>query len=351
MPPSGERDSSEQTNSTGVAGEPILPPVVLAGQAQTSPVTAEPASSKRKALLLIAGAAVILAGASVYGWWTTQQLTPDKVFTAALGKLLSTKTITQTATSRTVNGTLTFDDSNLKDPKVTMTATARDSGLEFKLNGYGSLKNGYLKYSSFGSAAIDNVLSGLVGKWVQVRTNGQLASNADASTAELADPRYLLFGDLMVGNFSTKDRQDLLQFITANKIYTYDLKHVTVGTLAGKRVYAYSITENIPKLKALNKKVAGIVGIPVADIQSALDDLGTAGTTKVYIAVDSKEIVKYTTVQDGETISGAYTDYDTTSLPQEPKADMTWAQFQQKESDLEGTGGSSTNTDITPQQV
>ncbi|HSX31231.1 MAG TPA: hypothetical protein VLE99_04905 [Candidatus Saccharimonadales bacterium] len=273
---------------------------------------------------------LVLAGAGAY-WWVKQQTTPDKVFHAAITKLLSTTSITQSVGDANNMGVVSYNLSNLKDPHVSVSLSIKAPGETIKLSGYGTLQNDYVKYNSFGDPTSDRALSGIVNKWVQMRTNGTLATGADPSIEDLTSPRYLAFGDIMIGNFSAAQRQQILQFIQTNNIYSYNAKKVTTATVNGKKVYVYPITENIAKLKELNKKVAPMMGLSTSDIQDVLDTLGTSGNPKLYITVGSKEIVKYTLQESGATATGSYTDYGSTTLPSEPTGAMSWTEFEQKQ--------------------
>lgn len=317
-----------------------VPPSPL-NQDVVSPVS--PRSNSKVLLVSLTAVFVVALGASL--WWQNHQATPEEVFTGALSKLMSTKTVTQSTSGSDISEAFTYDGSDVKNPKVSINVALKSSGLTNKVSGYGTLKNGYMKYTSFGSSAIDDKVPTLVNKWIQLRKDGTVLKGVDAESEGLVDPRVLAYGDLMMGNFSASDRDKLVHYITANKVYKYDAKHVTTSTVNGAKVYVYPVTENIPKLKELNKKVAAIMGVSDADIKTALDQLGSSGTTKLYIDMHNKQIVKYTTTQDGETVTGAYTDYDTTSLPTEPKADMTWDEFMQEESKVLTMLGASTNAD------
>lgn len=363
MPPNDPSGSADQNNDQKSTNAPVeaslnsqttpdggaTAPESTTGSPALSPVQPAPDGGKNKKVALVAVAVVLLAvaGAGLW-WWNAQRNTPDKVFTSALSKLLSTKTITQSATQEGATGTVAYDIADIKNPKLSVAFTQKDSGMTIRMSGYGTLQNDYVKYTSFGSAMVDNALDGMVDKWVQLRVDGKMADGVDADMVSLADPRYMLFGDLIMGNFSASDRQKFLNYIAANKVYNYDPKKVVTETVHGKTVYVYSMTENVPKLKELNKQAAKLSGIQVADIQPALDDLGKIGTTKVYIDVSTKEIVQYTTTDDGVAVSGSYTEYDTTSLPQEPKADLSWAQFQQKQADISSLFGGDTTDNTTP---
>lgn len=346
-----DQSGSVESNSPSVESEnniPLQPGLMGAevppselNQDAVSPVS--PRRSSKVLLISLAGVFVVALGTSL--WWQNHQASPQEVFTGALTKLMSTKTVTQSTSGSNISESFAYDGSNIKNPKVNISVALKSSGLTNKLSGYGTLRNGYMKYTSFGSPAIDDKVPSLVNKWIQLRKDGVVLKDVDAESEGMVDPRVLAYGDLMVGNFSANDRQKLLDYITANKIYGYDVKHVTTSIVHGSKVYVYPVTENVSKLKELNKKVAAIMGVSDSDIKTALDQLGTSGTTKLYVDIHSKQIVKYTTTQDGETVTGAYTDYDTTSLPAEPKADMTWDEFMQEESKVLTMLGTGTNAD------
>ena len=364
MSPEEKSDVPEQSTPIGPAqseNNVRMKPELIGAEAPSSsldqavsPVSTPPKRRSQIIVMSVVVAALLVASGS-FMWQQAHKPKPAEVFTGALTELMSSKTVTQSAGSSSLSQSVAYDTTNLKDPKVFVNVALKSNGLTNKLSGYGTLKNQYLKYTSFGSSAIDAKVPTLVNKWIQMRKDGKVLTDVDGESVGLVDPRVLMYGDLVTGNFSASDRQKLLSYIMANKVYKYDVKHVTTSTVNGDKVYVYPVTENIPKLKELNRKVAVIMGLSPADIKAALDNLGTAGTTKLYINMNNKQVVKYTTSQDGQNITGAYTDYDTTSLPAEPKADMTWDEFVQEESKVltglgSGASAASTGTDNSAQQ-
>lgn len=332
-------DSTQPVPVPGTTASPVDNPNLVL------PPPAVPGSPRRKRLLLpVAIVVLIVLAAGGAWWWYAQAHTPSKVFTAALSKLLQTKTVMQTTSDSDTTGAVAFDLTDVKDPKVSMNIAIKADNLTLKVSGYGTLDNNYIKYVSFGNDQADAVYKSIVNKWIQIRADGKLAEGANLNVAPLSDPRYLAFGDIFVGNFSTKDREDILNYIIANKVYAYDANHVTTDKVHGKKVYVYSVTENVPKLKELNKKVAAMMGLQPSDIQTALNGLDTTGTVKLYIDISSKQIVRYAIDEGSSHITGSYTGYNTTSLPQQPKADLTWQQAEQQQADaqsntLSGGGG------------
>jgi hypothetical protein len=322
----------------GMVDTPV-PPVMI-----NQPPVANKMNRKRNILLAVV--IIVLLGLGGIGWqWQNQQNTPEDVFTGAISKLLSTKTITQSTSDGSSSEVINYDASNVKAPIVSVAISLKSSNLTNKLSGYGTLKDSYLKYTSFGSAAIDAKVPTLVNKWIQLRQNGVNLKGVDAVSEDLADPRSIVFGDLMIGNFTASDHQKLLDYIATNKVYKYDSSKVTTATVNGSKAYVYPLTENISKLKELNKKVAALMGIPAADIEPSLAQLTTPSNAKVYVDINTKQIVKYTATQDGVTATGSYSGYNTTSLPAQPKAAMTWEQFMQKQTDaLDSLLGSGTSS-------
>ncbi len=309
-----------------------------------SPVEPVSHESKLHVVAAVSVGIVMLAVISGTWLWMAQRSTPNAVFTAAISKLLDAKTVTQKFSVSSLTGVVAFDASNPTHPLVSSTAMISNSGMTVTVNGYGSLKNDYIKYASLGSPTLDTMFPGMVGTWVQVRTNGKLAHGVDSQLVEFADPRDMAFGDFIIGNFSANDRRILLAYIAKHKVYTYDKNQVGATTMNGSEVYVYTVHENVAQVKALNKKAAAMLHIPVAQIKSILGLVGSASATQLYVDVNSHAIVKYTSVVDGQTIFGSYTNYNTTSLPKKPAGSITWKQFERKQSsspNVLGPGSSS----------
>ncbi|HVS58624.1 MAG TPA: hypothetical protein VHD60_02685 [Candidatus Saccharimonadales bacterium] len=284
---------------------------------------------KLKLLLAIVIVVVVLggAGAGAYMWYK-QQNSPDHIFKVAVSNLFKTKSVTQTAKSSDVNGTVKYDVANIKDPKISAAVTVKSSDVTFDMATYGTLQNSYLKFKSFGNSTLDSYFSDVTNKWVQLRKDGTVPANINTNFSDMADPRVFVFGDFIFGNFSSSQQKTLTDFVVSNNIYKYDSKAVTTTTLDGKKTYVYPITENVSKLKDLNTKAAGYLGLSTADIKTALASVGGNDSVKLYVDASTKEFVKVTLTSDGSPVTNTYTDYDSTTLPSEPSADITWAQLE-----------------------
>lgn len=301
----------------------------MGGAVPAAPVAPSGGKGKMKLILAIVIVVVVLggAGAGAYMWYK-QQNNPNHIFKAAVSNLFKTKSVTQTATSSDVNGAVKFDVTNVKDPKISADVTVKSSDVTFDMSTYGTLQNSYLKFKSFGNSALDNYFSAVTNKWVQLRKDGTVPANVNTNFSDLADPRVFAFGDFIFGNFSSSQQKTLTDFVMANNIYKYDSKAVTTTTLDGHKTYVYPITENVSKLKDLNTKAAGYMGLSDSDIKTALDNLGGNKSVKLYVDASTKEFVKVTLTSDGSPITNTYTDYDATTLPSQPSADITWAQLE-----------------------
>lgn len=94
-------------------------------------------------------------------------------------------------------------------------------------------------------------------RWYQV-------TSTDNNTAVLLDPMSVRLGlnspmgEMPVGNFNETSRQDLMQFIRENNVYS--IKNSDGVTEGGGKMTRYDIDANASQINELNKKIANVTG-------------------------------------------------------------------------------------------
>lgn len=287
--------------------------------------------SKRLVTIIISVILVLGLGAAGARLYMANRPTPQKVFDGSLSTLLSTKSVTQKASSGDTSGTLLYDLNDIKQPKDSFTAEVTMSGIKFNLDGYGSMQNVYINFRKIGVEGTNTPDIPVLNKWIQLRKQGTLDPGVDPSLVQLADPRSVALGQIIFGNFSAGDSKDLLASAKQQPFFKFDPKNVKKETLDGHKVFVYQVTIDKKVLGEYNKKVAKIMGLPDADGEAAAQNVqdGPSEAT-LYIRTDNKQVVKVASKgDDGNPITNVYTDYNNTNLPGEPKGEITYEQFQQ----------------------
>jgi hypothetical protein len=296
----------------------------------TTPVSPKQNSKNLKTILPIAIVLVILVIVGcVMALVLSKSTTPTSAFNDALSNALSTKNLEQTASAAGSSIDIKYNVANIESPVISSAASLDLFGENAALTGYGTFSNSYIKYKTITStegstASLDDILN----KWVQVKTDGKVAANADASLEQLIDPTYNFFGQYIFGNFSASQRSTLTSYIESNDIYKFNAKNVTKTTLNGASVYKYQVTLNTTKLTDLNNKVAAMINLPkndYQDITSVLSDGPSSAT--MYVDTSSKELVKVTATTQGVTETINYKNFNDTTLPSAPQPQLTFAEY------------------------
>lgn len=305
---------------------PYAPVQPTENQPYFSQPSIPPSSQKNKLKLLfvLVAGLVVIGTSGVFAYSSFIAPTPDKAFKNALENALSTKQFTQKLADRMNNATILHDVSNVKDPRVSTKASIGLFGPQkIELEGYGSFKNSYVRFSGSDNPEFINTSDGA---WAQVRNNYVLPDDANLlAFNQVYDPNYTFFGPFIFGNFANNDRETLLRYILDQKVYTYDETKVTVSKLGDIEVYIYPLVIEQDKLKELYKKVAEIVGVDTARITSTLSSVTAIKTASLYISKQNSQLLKFNVEDRG--ISSEYSDIDTTKLPAEPEAKILWKEY------------------------
>lgn len=256
------------------------------------------------------------------------QSSPDGVFKSSLIDALSTSNFKQTSSqsdgSLSVAATISYEASNVTKPKVYTTATIDSHVSIFSFEGYGSVDSTYLKVlkSQIKRSTANNAQAGL-NKWMKVNNRDSIESLVTFSS--LYDPRYLMLGHYISGNFSDAQRKQLVDYALQHKIYNYDPAQVEKKQDAGKDVYVYKVKIDTKALYEYNRKAAEMMKLDASVVKNMLEHEDTTEAT-LTIDIKSKHLTKVVT----NGVTSIYSDWGTTRLPDEPTTKKTFKEFDER---------------------
>ncbi len=337
------------------ARPPAPPPIAPSPPIQPSPVqptpppersplqfTPPPPKKRLGRRLLRWGSVVLLVGLISGGVWLffhaqARQNDPTLAFSDALAASLSSSKLRATITAPDGQSQVQYDFSSLTNPLISNQATIRLAGSEFKLQTYGSTKSSYISYQSVPQSVNRQLSQAVAGAWVQLRAKGIQAPGVSAQLANIADPRYLAFGPVTLGNYAPQTRAQLIKFLQANKVYDYSLQSVTTKTLNGHKVFAYPVKLNIEYLKIAHQSAATSNKFTTPDMQAAITALDSwkGATATFYVTAKTHRLQQIDLSKDDRRATYTYDQYDSASLPGEPQTKLTWQDFARQQWQME----------------
>jgi hypothetical protein len=263
--------------------------------------------SKRSLFFSALAIALLLLGFVCFTLYTNWKNNPDTIFSQSLSNNLSTSLLekqTNIQTSLGISKTIVhFDISNVKNARVAydLSFDNQYTHQSLTMKAYADAKNS-LAGAYTGDIILTSNLAPTLNKWLVLRNNGvtdavyaqALTQPATSYLRAFPDSRLMLFGQVIFGNFSKKDRSEIMAYIMNNHIYSYTAKDVVHSTLNGRQVNIYDTTINTAKLKILNYQAAAIFGINAHELDTSTvgKNLYKVKYAKMYIDVDSKQLLR-----------------------------------------------------------
>lgn len=260
---------------------------------------------------------------------------PDHVLQSALSASL-TATQVQITTNGAAKSQSQLDVSDQHNPTATSTATIILNGQHYGVTTYGTAKNTYTSYTALSSATEAAMINGVKQSWVQLRANGQLPAGVPQVLTNQADPRYLAFGPVLLGNITAKDRSELLAYVLANRVYEFNERAVTKEQLNGQAVLRYPLKMKVGYLKIAMQTIANNEGFgpdEVAAASNALDNLKQSDAA-LYVSKGGHKIVRFAYVKNGQTTTYDY-QWGTGPQGSEPQTHLQWKDFASRQWQLE----------------
>jgi hypothetical protein len=287
--------------------------------------------SKKRLILLVCLLVVLaLIGAGVFA--LKNSASPEQIFNDALANNLQTKSFSETLTTTgdtSLNENIASDTSDIKNPIISITGSETDetSGTA-TIAAYANKKHTYIKFFTFGVSQSQAKALGITDKWVAVENDGKTpTSTANIANSQLPNSIVAVLGNTIVGNFSSTQRQQILDFIHQNKVYSVDFSKASHVTLQGKKAIKYQVKINTGQLKKLNQKVAGMMGVTIDASQLPTED---QNIITLYVDTTTKHMARSVLKHDKSTMTASYSKFNGTSVPAEPTAQMTEEEFSQK---------------------
>lgn len=328
-PQIGPVQTQPQQNYTGGYTQPTMP-APLGDYQNTYQQPYQPPKSGKKIFAVVSTVLllILMTGGAIFALMSTRA-TPDSVFAAAVETSLSTSQVKQTMTTESGDMTILYDVSKAKDPRVSSETKADVFGIKVQMKQYSTLKDSFVSYGEFGKLFTPgSPAAPFKDKWMQPRADGKtVGEDAGGLNSLLLDSYYTLFGDWIFGNFSAADKAELKKIILEEKVYTYDASKVQKKKIGDQEVYAYDIKENADTLLKLNKKVAAIWGVDAEDIADHISTVPKEGKITMSINIKTKQFVQLEAESDGIKVLSRYTDYNNLKLPEQPKVQADYIQF------------------------
>lgn len=336
---------------SGRRPEPVsLPPPSTVTPQPVTPVqptqplqfTPPPAQKSWRRLAVRGGLAALFvlllaAGAIAFFRLQSRQNNPELAFTDALTASLSTPKLQVAYTTGEHKSQVLYDLTNLTNPIVSNQATLQLVGADFEIQTYGTAKDTYLSYRKVPDVINARIATMVRDGWIKLRAHGVLPPNATPQLVNLADPRYLAFGPVIVGNYPLEARTQLVNFMQAHKVYDYRPQAVTTKMLDGRKVFVYPVRLNVAYLKIANQSAATNNKFTPTDMQptvAALDALQGA-TATLYVTAKTHRLQQVELTKDGETSTMTYSHYNDVVMPDEPQTKLAWSDFARLQTQME----------------
>lgn len=281
--------------------------------------------------ILIPLLAILIGGVLAFGAYkfiTTSRHNSqvNNTFEQALANTFSTKSFTKQVVYNQANYTESnYDVSDVRKPKMSAKTFVTAGGVSgFGAEGYSTLENGYVKFSVTNPSDAQKQFAD---KWIQVRKDGKIPLDVDTNVLELYDVRFTPFGLASLGNFSASEQKQLTEYVEKNKVFIYDNSAVKTQRSNAENLYMYPVTAQASRVASLSKKIADIVGYGLApNIANSKANF----KANIWVNSDTKRIVQIETTKNGQPITYNFYNFDKTTLPSEPTAELGWSDYMSK---------------------
>ncbi|MGB4967127.1 MAG: hypothetical protein WBO35_02905 [Candidatus Saccharimonadales bacterium] len=332
VPTSQQTISSETDDliarSTQSAEAPTPPSSVVDDEHLLPSHTAAAAHSFSLSKLLIPLLAVLIGAALAFGAYKLiagykHTSTVNKTFDQALANVFATKSFTKQVVYNQANYTESnYDVSDAAHPKMSAKTFITAGGVSgFGAASYSTLDNTYVKFTPDTPSEAQKKFAD---KWIQVRKDGKIPPTVDTNLLELYDVRFTAFGLTSLGNFTTAQQKTLTDYIKQNKVFVYEPSAVKTQRSNAENLYMFPVTAEARKIAALSKKIADMVGYGMAP---DLSKSKASFKANLWVNADTKRIVQIETTKNGQPVSYNFYNFDKTTLPTEPSAELGWSDY------------------------
>lgn len=343
QPPYGNQPPATPPQPGMVAPQPGSPypgqPVQYAPQVpyflQEDPSAPPPPPARNNLKVVVVGLliAVVVMG-SLYillgGANSAGKSSPDSLFTTALNTALSTSSYKLQETKSKSKVVLSVDAGDVKDVKTSASVTLDNGSIAVVYDGSATYGESYIRYDELANETLFLTDTSLAGQWIQLRSAGTLPNAYTASLDKLYDPNIAFLDGFPMGNFPAADRAAILNYISAQHVYSYDATKVTSGSIGSQPVKIYTITTSRSKLSGLRQKIGSATGVSSQAIAAA--DESDAFPTKFTLYVDATtgQPLRISSKQSDGTLTIDYAGYNSTKVPGAPLSSTQWGDEQAK---------------------
>jgi hypothetical protein len=269
--------------------------------------------------------AVLGGGTATFAAWRTQS-SPDAVFRSALTDALSQSYYTQVTSQDKVSATVHYDAHDITKPQVLTDANVFSDDLTVGFDGYGTIDSRYTRVTMQKNET-DNKFYYSIGlnKWIKVDDRDE--KFAKNSVSMLYDPRQLMLGNIIVGNFSKTQREQLVDYAIKNKVYEFDPANVTKDDSEAYKSenYVYKVKFNGKKLYEYNRLAASMMKLDASVVQDMLESKELSEGT---ISIDAK--TKQFTQVKINSVESIYMDWGRNMVSGEPKPELSSGELVKK---------------------
>ena len=231
-------------------------------------------------------------------------LTHEERLYAALENNMNTSVIRQTYTSELSGQTVTNDAiSDFSDPanprtKTTFLIGAKDQEPAIDIDMIGTTS--YCEYGRINKVPADIAapLTGqrdYIGKWLKAATKEESTRTFDPFS--ICSSINKTYGEILVGNYSSDDRQDLMRIVRTKQPYRFNEDEVQAVTRGGKKQYKYYVTLNREAVQQLNDLAAARLGLEGEQLP------GNATKASLWIDATSNRFTRVETSSDGMNVT------------------------------------------------
>ncbi len=294
--------------------------------------TPPPQKNKRRWMYPAMAAAVVIVmslGIFSYAKVMAAKNNPDTVMRDALSNSLSLTTLEGTTKSQDTNIITKYDFTNSKNPIVSTESSLTSPKGKATINGYGNIKDTYINYANLPKSVPANISKQMSSSWIQVRQNGELPKDVPDYVVKASDPRYQVFGPIVMSNLEGKTKDQLLDFMIKNKVYGYDAAKVKKEALGDETMFVFPIKLDVSFLKVASQSAALAMGLEPAQIQLATDTMESLRDANVtlYVKAGDNTFARMYISKDGATKTIDLSGYKETKLPDAPQTKLLWEGF------------------------
>lgn len=341
-PPAQSPQTISATNDT-------QPPADAEPVPQRMTFTPPPKKQRSKlatGLFALAGAVILAGGMIMLLHIQAAKNNPTTVMNDAIKNNLSVKNVESNTQTNNSDIATKYDLTSLKNPTVSSSATLTLPKGNIHIDSYGSAKNTFISYKELPKTINKDLASHTKNGWILLRSNGTAPKNANQVIVNLSDPRYQIYGPLIMGNLPANIQQQLINFIKEHKIYAFNEKSVKKEQVGGQKMFVYEVTPNVSYLKIASQSAAASVGFDPTEIQPAIDAMEQLKGAKVtfYIGAKDHKFAMVKISKDGKTKTISYTNYNKTELPDAPQTKLAWPTFSQLQTLIDNQTGLTTAT-------